>query len=120
MIFLSEKHFRGWSLLVLFLQLLRVCLHAMQHAVSHVPLFISSLSLNQVLVKGKGKSRAHSIPKSSGLKKLVRGAAAMRRHTIMIARQAMLDPEIRVQVLVLIVKTRIQKEMTTLCSKRCD
>ena len=31
----------------------------------------------------------------------------------------MLDPEIRVQVLV-IVKTRIQKEMTTLCSKRCD
>lgn len=67
----------------------------------------------QILVKGKGRSRAHSIPKSSGLKKLVRGVASKKRRTV--ARQAILDPGIRSHVFMILKK--VQKEMTRLSSK---
>ena len=65
-------------------------------------------------MKSKAQSRIHSIPKSSGLTKLVRGAASKRKHTI--ARQAVLDRGIRVRLFA-ILKKKVQKEMMRLNSK---
>ena len=64
-------------------------------------------------MKGK-KARVHTIPKSSGLKKLAKGVA--RRNRASIGRQAVRDPKIRERVLSVLTKD-IQKEMTTLCAR---
>lgn len=73
--------------------------------------------LLQVLVKGRGKARAHAIPKSSGLKTLARGVARRSQRTI--ARQAMGNMKVRQHVLDILARD-VQKEMTSLCSKRAQ
>ena len=60
-------------------------------------------------------ARAHTIPKSSGLKKLAKGVA--RRNHASIGRQAVRDPEIQERVLSILMKD-IWKEMTTLCARK--
>ena len=59
--------------------------------------------------------RAHSIPRSSGMKALVRGVARRNHRTV--ARQAMRSKAVRTQVLA-ILKADIQKEMKLLCKKK--
>ena len=66
-----------------------------------------------MLVKGKNDSRACSIPKSSGLKKLVKSAGRLNRPAI--ARQVMKDRRIRCHILNLLEKD-IQKEIAQMCS----
>lgn len=78
--------------------------------------FNKPYSLYQVLVKEKA-ARVHMIPKVSGLKKLACGIARKNRSSI--ARQAVRNPVIRQKVLSELVKD-VQKEMTTLCSKKTN
>ncbi len=66
-------------------------------------------------MKGKKKARAHPVPRSSGLKTLVRGVARRSRKSI--ARQTLADERMRTHVLSLL-KKYIQKDMTVLCSKK--
>ena len=88
--------------------------------VSYLRVYIRTLAfqlnfINQVLVKGKRKSRAHFVHKSSGLKKLVRGVANRSNRTI--ARQALLNNRVRPHLFTLL-KKQIQKELTRMCSKK--
>ena len=69
-------------------------------------------------MKGKGRAWAHSVHKSSGLKKLVRGAANKRCRTV--ARQAVQNTRVQSHVFDLL-KKRVQKELIKqACMCRCD
>ena len=65
-------------------------------------------------MKGRNKARAHPVPKSTGLKQLVRGVARSSHKTV--ARQAMLNKKIRRYAL-LVLKKDVQKEIKLICSK---
>ncbi len=70
-----------------------------------------------ILVKGAGSSRSqtHVVTRASGLKTLTRSIG--RKNRASIARQVMRDPKTKEKVLG-ILATHVQKEMTTMCSRK--
>ena len=65
-------------------------------------------------MKGKTDSRAHPIPRHSGLKTLARSVGRLNRPSI--ARRAMRDPKVR-KVVLNILEKDVQKEMTKMSAK---
>lgn len=77
----------------------------------------SNTNTSQVLKKGRTDSRALPVPRSSGLKTLALSVG--RRSHASIARQVMLNPKTRVNVLAMLRKD-LQKELKTLTAKRTN